>query len=119
MAEAFFAVLYQIGVFITGMITSVFKWIFGSWVEGKIENVLEDKLDSKKKLEKPIGILRSEQWFADLENDYRYGYIIWNNFKVEKYLLNEEHIPLLLKLPEEQEKFTQLVMEEHKKFVGR
>lgn len=119
MAESVFAILYQIGVFITGIITSVFKGLFGSWIESKIGNVLEDKLDIKKKLEKPIGTLRSEQWFADLENDYRYGYIIWNNSKVAAYLLNEENLPLLLKLPEEQENFKQLVMGEHKKFVGR
>lgn len=119
MAEAVFGFLYQVAVYIVGIITRVFVWLFGSYVERKLENVLEEHLDPKKKLEKPIGKLRTEKWFRDMEDDYRYGYIIWNNGAVEKYLLDEENIPMLLKLPEEQMKFTQLVMHEHRKFVGR
>lgn len=73
---------------------------------------------SKSKLEKNIGELRGEEWFSQLDKDYRYNYIIWNNKKVKRFLSKPEHIKLLKSSEEERESFIALVMKEHKKFTG-
>jgi hypothetical protein len=69
-------------------------------------------------VEKQIAKFGAEQWFRELEADYRYGYVIWNSSQVGKYLADDENISLLLKLPEERAKFTRLVLQEPQKFVA-
>ena len=119
MAEAIFGLLYQAAAFVLGILTRLAAWLLGSFFEEKLSGVLEESYDPKKKLEQQIGKLHGEQWFNELEADYRYGYIIWNNSKVEKYLADDENISLLLKLPESQAEFSQLVIHEHRKFIAR
>lgn len=119
MAETIFGLLYQAAMFVLGILSRLAMWLLGSFFEEKLSSVLEDSYDPKKKLERQIGKLQGEHWFNELEADYRYGYIIWNNGKVEKYLSDDENISLLLKLPEAQMQFAQLVKGEHRKFVDR
>ena len=72
----------------------------------------------KSKLEKNIDELRGEEWFLHLDNDLRYNYIIWHNNKVKRILKKPENIKVLKSSEDEREKFIELVMKEHKKFVG-
>jgi hypothetical protein len=71
----------------------------------------------KSKLEKHIEELKSEDWFFQLDQDYRYNYIIWNNRKVKRFLGRPQNIKILKSNEEEKEKFIRLVMQEHEKFV--
>ena len=71
----------------------------------------------KSKLEKHIEELKSEDWFFQLNQDYRYNYIIWNNRKVKRFLGRPQNIKILKSNEEEKEKFIRLVMQEHEKFV--
>lgn len=119
MAEAIFGFLYQVAVTVSGFIARIFSGILGSYVESKVIGSLEEYVNPTKKLEKRIGELQKEKWFADLESDFRYGHIIWNNSRVKEVLMDDKTFPPLLKWPDEQKKFTQLVIEEHRKFVSR
>ena len=119
MAEAIFGFLYQAAAFLLNVLSRLAIGLAGAFVEEKVEAVLEESFDPKKKLEKQIAKLGAEKWFRDLEADYRYGYIIWNSGKVGKYLADDENISLLLKLPEKRAEFTRLVLQEHRKFVAR
>jgi hypothetical protein len=72
----------------------------------------------KSKLEKHIEELKEDEWFSQLNKDVRYNYIIWHNKKVKRYLKKPENIKILKSSEWEREKFIQLVIEEHKRFVG-
>ncbi|MCM3117705.1 hypothetical protein M3610_20750 [Neobacillus sp. MER 74] len=72
----------------------------------------------KSKLEKNINELKEEEWFADLDKDVRYNYIIWHNNKVKRFLKKPENVKILKSSEWEREKFIQLVIKEHKRFVG-
>ncbi|MBV7504391.1 hypothetical protein KW850_03820 [Bacillus sp. sid0103] len=72
----------------------------------------------KSKLEKNIEELKEEEWFSELHKDVRYHYIIWNNSKVKRYLKKPENIKILKSSEEGRDKFIELVIKEHKKFVG-
>jgi hypothetical protein len=71
----------------------------------------------KSKLEKHIEELKSEEWFAQLLDDYRYSHIVSYNKKVKRFLGRPENIKILKSNEEEKDKFIRLVMREHEKFV--
>ncbi|MBT2659075.1 hypothetical protein J7E81_28285 [Bacillus sp. ISL-18] len=73
---------------------------------------------SKSKLEKNIDELTEEEWFSNLYQDVRYSYIIWHNKKVKHYLRRTENIKVLKSSADDREKFIQLVIKEHNRFVG-
>jgi hypothetical protein len=75
------------------------------------------ELAPKTKFEKNITRLKEEAWFASLEEDYRYGYIIYQNRTVKRFLGNNNNIKMILSMDEEKEKFIRLVKEEHEKFT--
>jgi hypothetical protein len=70
------------------------------------------------KFEKHINRLKEEAWFAELEKDYRYTYIIHQNRRVRRFLCSEKNIKLILSMDEEREKFINLIKEEHVKFTS-
>ncbi|MFJ5717653.1 hypothetical protein [Neobacillus sp. NPDC093127] len=72
---------------------------------------------SKSKLEKNINQLMGEEWFSQMNNDYRYNYIIWHNRKVKRFLSKPENVKILKSKEDEKEKFIRLVIQEHQKFV--
>jgi hypothetical protein len=74
-------------------------------------------LSPETKLEKNINRLKEEAWFAELEQDYRYGYIIHQNSKVKRFLKNERNVKMIISMDEEREKFVSLVKEEHVRFT--
>ena len=71
----------------------------------------------RRRLEKNVELLKKEPWFAELEDDFRYNHIIWNNGKVIRYLALNSHIDKLLKDDDEKEKFKKMVTYEHIKFI--
>jgi hypothetical protein len=89
--------------------------LIGDLISGLVEAIIPTPVS---KLEKNIDELRKEEWFLQLDNDIRYNYIIWNNSKVKRILKKPENIKLLKCSADEREKFTHLVIEEHKRFVG-
>ncbi|MEH7076444.1 hypothetical protein [Neobacillus drentensis] len=89
--------------------------LIGDLLGGLLEAIIPT---SKSKLEKNIDELRGEDWFFQLNQDVRYNYIIWHNHKVKRILKKPENIKLLKSSDEEREKFIELVIKEHKKFVG-
>jgi hypothetical protein len=70
------------------------------------------------KFEKHIIRLKEEDWFSELDKDYRYEYIIHQNRRVRRFLCSEKNIKLILSMDEEREKFINLVKEEHVKFTS-
>lgn len=72
----------------------------------------------KSKLDRNMEELKEEDWFLELDKDVRYNYIIWQNKKVKRFLSKPENIKILKSCDEEREKFIQLVISEHKRFVG-
>ena len=74
-------------------------------------------LAPKTKFEKNITRLKEEAWFAALEEDYRYGYIIYQNCKVKRFLGNNNNVKMVLSMDDEREKFISLVKEEHEEFT--
>ena len=75
------------------------------------------KLAPKTKFENNINRLKEEAWFSSLEEDYRYGYIIYQNRTVKRFLGNNNNVKMVLSMDEEREKFIRLVKEEHEKFT--
>lgn len=69
------------------------------------------------KFEKNVDKLKQEDWFVTLEKDYRYNYIIWNNRKIKSYLIKSSNLELLIENEQEQKKFTELIKQEHLKFI--
>ena len=74
-------------------------------------------LSPQSKFDKHINRLKEEDWFAAMEKDYRYAYIIYENRKVKRFLSNEKNIKMITSIDEEKEKFIRLVKEEHAKFT--
>ena len=95
------------------IIESIFVFLFEIFA-----NALLYLFTPKSKLEKNIDKLRNEKWFSTLYGDYRYSYIIWHNRKVKRFLIKSENVELLTKNEQEQEKFTNLIKQEHSKFVA-
>ncbi|MGG3471437.1 hypothetical protein ABES02_28710 [Neobacillus pocheonensis] len=71
----------------------------------------------KSKFEKHIIRLTEEAWFSSLEQDYRYGYIIYNNKNVKRFLSNEKNVKMIISMDIEREKFISLVKKEHVRFT--
>lgn len=71
----------------------------------------------KTRLEKNVGILKNDPWFAVLEDDFRYNHLIWNNRKVTRYLGLNRNVDKLLKDDDEKAKFKKLLTYEHIKFI--
>ncbi|MDX1699230.1 MAG: hypothetical protein R3250_01370 [Melioribacteraceae bacterium] len=71
----------------------------------------------KSKFDKNVEKLKQEEWFSNLEQDYRYNYIIWNSRKVKRYIAKSSNLAILLKDNQEQKKFTELIKQEHIKFA--
>jgi hypothetical protein len=89
--------------------------LIGDLIGGLVEAIFPTPMS---KLEKNIDELKEEEWFSNLNIDVRYNYIIWHNKKVKHFLRKPENIKILKSSEEEREKFIQLVIEEHKNFVG-
>ncbi|WP_144550183.1 hypothetical protein [Bacillus sp. X1(2014)] len=89
--------------------------VIGDLIGGLIEALIPTQ---KSKLEKHIDELKEEEWFADLDKDVRYNYIIWHNNKVKRFLKKPENVKILKSSEWEREKFIALVIKEHKRFVG-
>ena len=71
----------------------------------------------KSKFEKHVEKLKQEDWFVTLEKDYRYNYIIWNNRKIKRYLIKSSNLDRLIENDQEQKMFTELILQEHIKFI--
>ena len=71
----------------------------------------------KSKFEKNVDKLKQEEWFVTLDEDYRYNYIIWNNRKIKRYLIKSSNVDRLIENDQEQKKFTELIEQEHLKFI--
>lgn len=71
----------------------------------------------KKRLEKNIRLLKKDQWFAELEDDFRYNHLIWNNRKITRYLGLPNNVEKLIKDDDEKSKFKKLLTYEHVKFI--
>jgi len=71
----------------------------------------------KKRLEKNVGILKNDPWFAELEDDFRYNHLIWNNRKVTRYLGLNRNVDKILKDDDEKAKFKKILTYEHVKFI--
>lgn len=71
----------------------------------------------KKRLEKNVMILKTDSWFAQLEDDFRYNHLIWNNRKIIRYLGLRSNVDKLLKDDDEKAKFKKLLTYEHVKFI--
>jgi hypothetical protein len=87
----------------------MFEFIFGL--------IVEAFFSPKSNLGENVEKLKQEEWFAALEEDFRYNYIIWNNRKVERYLASSTNLAMLLNDDQEQKKFTELIIQEHIKFT--
>ncbi|NRD77136.1 hypothetical protein HPT25_06455 [Bacillus sp. BRMEA1] len=72
---------------------------------------------SEARFQKHIMRLKEEPWFASLEKDYRYEYIIFQNRKVKRFLNSEKNIKMIISMEEEKERFINMVKEEHIKFT--
>lgn len=72
---------------------------------------------SKWRLEKNILLLKHDLWFAELEEDFRYNHLIWNNRKVTRYLGVENNVKKLLQDDDEKAKFKKLLTYEYVKFI--
>lgn len=92
------------------MIVDLIAYLLGSLLEWIIPT-------PRTTLEKHIEELKSEEWFLQLDQDYRYNYIIWSNKKVKRFLSKPQNIKILKSNEEERVKFIRLVMKEHEKFV--
>lgn len=88
--------------------------LIGDLLGGLLEAIIPTP---RSKLEKNMDELRGEEWFLQLDNDIRYNYILWHNNKVKRFLKKPENIKVLKSSEEEREKFIELVIKEHKKFV--
>ncbi len=72
----------------------------------------------KSKWEKNMDKLIDEEWFKQLNDDFRYSYIIRNNKKVKRILAKDDNIPLLQTDEQFRNDFIALVKDEHVKYVG-
>src|SRR5690606_28735808 len=89
-------------------------------IELIVELVLEGAsyiYSPRRKLEKNVAILNEDPWFAELEHDFRYNHLIWNNRKVVRYLSLSSNVDKLLKDSDEKAKFKKLLTYEHIKFI--
>lgn len=71
----------------------------------------------QKRLEKNIRLLKKDQWFAELEDDFRYNHLIWNNRKIIRYLGLPSNVGKLIEDDDEKAKFKKLLTYEHVKFI--
>ncbi|MFD1032307.1 hypothetical protein [Metaplanococcus flavidus] len=72
----------------------------------------------QKRLEKNVKVLKNERWFAELEDDFRYNHLIWNNRTVIRYLALNSNVDKLLKDDDDEKaKFKKLLTYEHVKFI--
>ncbi|RLQ91546.1 hypothetical protein [Planomicrobium sp. Y74] len=71
----------------------------------------------KKRLEKNIRLLKKDHWFAELEDDFRYNHLIWNNRKITRFLGVPNNVEKLIKDDDEKAKFKKLLTYEHVKFI--
>ncbi|NHM30846.1 hypothetical protein [Neobacillus terrae] len=65
------------------------------------------------KFQKNINRLKEETWFGELEKDYRYEYIIYQNSRVKRFLSSEKNIKMITSMDEERDDFINLIKEEH------
>ena len=89
----------------------------GEIINESIAYVLSYFFTSRSRLEKNVGVLKSEQWFVELEDDFRFNHLIWNNRKVMRYLGLNSNVDKLLKDDNEKVKFKKLLTYEHVKFI--
>lgn len=85
----------------------------------KAGGTIESYLAAPSKLAVNLEKLDKEEWFKKLREDYRYNHIIEHSGKIQKYLSNEKHVGMLVKDPNEQEKFISLVHEEFEALLKR
>lgn len=114
MAEWVLGMLYQVVV----AVGRILGWFVSELLADKICHKIEDYFTNETKLEKNVKMLTGQKWFDELAKDYRYSHIIWNNRRVGSYLCENTNIILLKKHEEEQEKFIDMVKQEHRKFAG-
>jgi len=69
------------------------------------------------KFQKNINRLMKEPWFCELEKDFRYEYIIYQNSRVKRFLSSEKNIKMITSMDEERENFINLIREEHVRFI--
>jgi hypothetical protein len=91
----------------------MFEFIFGLIAESFLFLFIPES-----KFEKNVEKLKQEDWFATLDKDYRYNYIIWNNKKVKRFLTSTNNLNMLLIDDLEQTKFTELIKKEHLKYIS-
>lgn len=113
MLEYILGALYQViaaaGRFLGSLILDI--------IGGSISSKIEDYFTNETKLEKHVKMLSGEKWFDELMKDYRYSYIVWHNKRVGGYLMELSNIHLLKKYEAEQDKFKEMVKQEHRKFT--
>ncbi|OZM58220.1 hypothetical protein CIB95_01210 [Lottiidibacillus patelloidae] len=91
--------------FIIGLLVDLFIW-------KKIRNIFFSHEKTVLELQKELS------WFREFMNDPRYDHIIFNNYEVKRYLANGNNLDNLYDSEQEKEVFKNLVMKEHKRYVG-
>lgn len=71
----------------------------------------------KSRIEKNMETLKKEEWFLFLWNDYRYQHILFHSNKVKRILRNNQRVENLLTHSQEQERFIDMVKQEHEDYV--
>ncbi|RSK55636.1 hypothetical protein [Bacillus canaveralius] len=87
-------------------------------VAGEIIGHFIPNLSPATKFEKHIARLRDEAWFSELEQDYRYEYILYQNKKIKLFLSSEKNIKMITSMDVEKERFINLVKKEHDRFTS-
>lgn len=113
MLEYILGALYQVIAAAGRFLGSLILDIIGGSITSKIEGYFTNET----KLEKHVKMLSGEKWFDELMKDFRYSYIVWNNKRVGGYLIELSNIHLLKKHEEEQDKFKEMVKQEHRNFT--
>lgn len=85
-------------------------------IKSRLFSVIEFILDLGH--DRRIGKLENKSWFEELRRDSRYGFIIWNNDEVRSYLAQPGIIELLKTDEQARKEFVDLVIREHKEYVG-
>jgi hypothetical protein len=90
---------------ISGLLVDLFIW-------KKIRNIFFAH-------EKTVFELQEDlSWFKEFMKDPRYDHIIFNNYEVKRYLANGNNVDNLYDCEQEKEVFKNLVMKEHKRYIG-
>lgn len=114
MAEIVWGLLYHL----VAAIGRFIGFFVSELLANAISNKIEDFFTFDTKLEKHVKMLSGEKWFDELMTDFRYSYIVWHNKRVGGYLMELSNIRLLKKHKEEQDKFKEMVKQEHRKFTN-